>query len=456
LNLLKRTLLLLVLGIGSISFAIAQSEAPTTSQALKIGDNVPDIVFENIINNGKQTSFKLSDFKGKLVILDFMATWCVPCIRALPKLDSLQSTYKDKLKIIPITYENPETMNRMLKINDNLKGVTLPFVTKTELRHYFPYRLIPHEIWIDEEGKIVAITNELEVTEQNIKKHLEEKALALKPKVDVVKFDSKLPLLAGAMGDVKFDRNYLSYSSVITKYIPGISSMQASTSIAGDKSKVICTNVKLQQLYQTAFAYVLGETRNTWSPNLYLLFQSRLLWEAKDSTLYYFKGITKNWKSIPDSVKLFSYELIMPAKDRPMLMKYMVEDLNRYFGRTYGIEGIKEVRKVKCWAFKKFGPDSLIVTKGGKLENYANEHERKVSAKNITINRFLVDWIGFCQYYNPLPIIDETGYRLPVDFEFDANPKDFDEMNRAFERYGLRFELVERDLEMIIIRDIKK
>jgi cytochrome oxidase Cu insertion factor (SCO1/SenC/PrrC family) len=64
--------------------------APPEIQPLSIGDKVPDIQFENILNY-KSKKAKLSDFKGKLVILDMWSTSCTFCIAAFPKMEELQN-----------------------------------------------------------------------------------------------------------------------------------------------------------------------------------------------------------------------------------------------------------------------------------------------------------------------------------------------------------------------------
>jgi thiol-disulfide isomerase/thioredoxin len=56
-----------------------------------IGNTAPDISFQ--WTNASFT--KLSDLKGKVVILDFWATWCGPCIASFPKIRELQARYKD-------------------------------------------------------------------------------------------------------------------------------------------------------------------------------------------------------------------------------------------------------------------------------------------------------------------------------------------------------------------------
>ena len=61
----------------------------------------PDFTLTDM--NGKQVS--LSDFKGKVIVLDFWATWCGPCRMEIPSFIQLQSDYEDEVVVLGVSLD---------------------------------------------------------------------------------------------------------------------------------------------------------------------------------------------------------------------------------------------------------------------------------------------------------------------------------------------------------------
>src|ERR1700733_6016608 len=146
-----KTILYLLLLTGNISISAGQF-SQTKIQELKVGDRCPDFEFKGMINYPKANA-KLSDFKGKFVIIDFWATWCSACIKGMSELNPIQNKFGNDLVIIPVTYESKEAIKKFLSRNDLLRNTKLFIATSnTILNQYFIHREIPHEVIIDRNG----------------------------------------------------------------------------------------------------------------------------------------------------------------------------------------------------------------------------------------------------------------------------------------------------------------
>jgi thiol-disulfide isomerase/thioredoxin len=81
----------------------------TASAALKVGDTLPDLSTFSL--DGKLPD----NLKGKIVIVDFWASWCLPCAESFPALDELQKKYGDKLVVVAVNVdEKASNMDKFL------------------------------------------------------------------------------------------------------------------------------------------------------------------------------------------------------------------------------------------------------------------------------------------------------------------------------------------------------
>jgi peroxiredoxin len=89
---LKPVLFFLV--VGSLAGYLIYKEATREGRpgVINIGQQAPDFSIKD--ENGQPV--KLSDFRGKLVFLNFWATWCEPCIEEMPAMETITNAFKDK------------------------------------------------------------------------------------------------------------------------------------------------------------------------------------------------------------------------------------------------------------------------------------------------------------------------------------------------------------------------
>jgi len=220
---MKITILTIVLATLCLFFtAGAQDIKP-----LKIGDKVPEILWNmplQVINHpaGKQ-SIKLNNYKGKLIILDFWGSYCAPCIRFLPKLDSLGGEFKPQIQVLPVSdIKKADELSAALNRLKILSGFKAPIALFNEkLKKYFPHQLVSHVIWINRDGVVCAITESDYVTKNNIEELIAGKNVQWPQKIDFNSSFYKKPLLSFNHSELQKPRQI--YSSVFTGNMEGIS-----------------------------------------------------------------------------------------------------------------------------------------------------------------------------------------------------------------------------------------
>lgn len=90
--------------------------------------------------------------KGKVVLINFWATWCPPCIAEMPSMKALYADYKGKIDFIFVSNEDAETINAFLNKNNYSFEVYNPL---TKYPDAFNVKGIPRTFLIDTEGNIV-------------------------------------------------------------------------------------------------------------------------------------------------------------------------------------------------------------------------------------------------------------------------------------------------------------
>ncbi|MBN2319775.1 MAG: TlpA family protein disulfide reductase [Acidobacteria bacterium] len=96
--------------------------------AVAAGNAAPQFTLQDMA--GREVS--LDDYRGKVVILDFWATWCGPCRMTMPMLDEIQEEYNGKISVLAINLKEP-------------KGVVREYILQQDLRS---------EVLLDEDGSV--------------------------------------------------------------------------------------------------------------------------------------------------------------------------------------------------------------------------------------------------------------------------------------------------------------
>ena len=105
--------------------------------------------------NSKEKLIKLNDYKGNLVMLNFWATWCVPCKEEMPSLDNLKENQNlSNLEIFPINI-GKDNLKKAKKffVDLNIKNLNIYFDNSVTLAKDLSLRGVPTTVLFNKDGK---------------------------------------------------------------------------------------------------------------------------------------------------------------------------------------------------------------------------------------------------------------------------------------------------------------
>ncbi|EHQ25090.1 TlpA family protein disulfide reductase [Mucilaginibacter paludis] len=432
---MKKITIYIVLAALCLNFnVLAQDKTPNIA-ALKIGDKVPDITINNIINykdnGGKSTTTaKISDFKGKLLILDFWATWCSSCIVNFPKIEDLEKEFGSKLQILAVTNQNRNTINKFFASEAGHKYHITSAVNDTLLAKLFPHRLIPHCVWISQDGHVIAITSAEDVNKVNLTKAISNIESHLTVKKDL---EESRPLFLSE--NYPFDSKLIYYSIFSKGAYSGLGSGTQFRKSNGIVYGRAFTNEVLINIYLAAARGLFEQLKDSYN-------SKRLLLNVADTTKVL---LTKGEYGIFKTDNQYNFDLIVPIAQTDSLYTRMLRDLNRYtdyFGRI-------EKRDVQCLVLKRTSGVDKLKSKGGKNENTLF-FKKPAHLTNFPIN-YLIKRLN-AETSISMPVIDETNYHQMIDIQLSGS-LDLDSLRADLKRYDLDLVKERRSLNMFILSD---
>lgn len=411
---------------------------------LKIGDQVPDILINNIINNDKR-SIRTSDYKDKLLVLDFWDTTCSVCIASMPKLDSLQRVFGDQIKLLSVTWQPEDMITKFFKTNRFLNERTSPVhrasvVDDRALRTYFRYETNPHVIWIYK-GKVVAITGGEYITKQNIQTLLDGKIVSWPLKNDSFNPMNPIMQLSGLSEEVATSPlyGYSVLTGLSNDMNIGMGGLFFKQDTIRNRSRLAFFNQDLAAIYQillyaTKPTVTKEELEQDATKTPYLPHPSRKVLEVKD--LSRFHNDTNEDQALWNRKNRFCYEIEREGRvDQMTLANAAVRDLNNRFR----LNGRYEKRKVKCLVFIRTDKPLTDVVEKGK----GGMSIPVLAMMRLDINQKFP------------PAVNETGLGYEVEFNMKPDDGTIASLRKEIQRHGLDLIEAEREIEVIVISDAK-
>jgi thiol-disulfide isomerase/thioredoxin len=112
--------------------------------------DAPDITLATI--NGKP--MRVADLKGNVVLLDFWASWCIPCRKSFPAVDALYAELKDKGLVVVAVNVDEQQKNAYTFLEKFPHTMTVAFDPKGAVAQAFKLEAMPSSLIVDRSGHI--------------------------------------------------------------------------------------------------------------------------------------------------------------------------------------------------------------------------------------------------------------------------------------------------------------
>lgn len=424
----SRLIILLILSayvlVNSSSRSFAQSRQDSEAgaevsviRALQIGDQVPEEFWNQLhlfSKNGHLVKESLNAHRGKLLVIDFWASWCAPCLSAFPVMDSLSAQY-DGLQFIKATYEEVA-----------VKAASSSIIQDTLLSQYFAHRIIPHYAWISPTGRVLAFTAKDGLNAEHIEKMLIGERASILTKFDL---DFSKPIFLHMPDSVRVLDMYSAFHKGLYKGLPSGFHYRASN---GRTVGMSIMNQPLKGIYRKLARQLLLGLDSNFMHNPFIV-------EVSDPNNAEFDAPVSR-----DNV-LYTYDIELSEDKSSQLHQIVLDDINRH--TPY--QGSIEQREVPVFLLSKLkNTDARNYTKasqsgeshaGGSVrlkDNTAASLIRYLNA-GAKMGRFIVDATGNSE----IPLLAISGKASAQQIEASLND------------HGLELVPSSAELTVFVVRD---
>jgi thiol-disulfide isomerase/thioredoxin len=370
---------------------------------VKTGDSVPDIDFQLL--NAPVKSTALSKLKGKIVLIEFWATWCSPCVDAMQHLSQLQAKYRDKLQIITITDEREARIKRFLI--SKRSNLWFAIDTGKAAAQLFPHTTIPHTVVISTEGKLIATTDPGLITASVMDSLLHQKEVHLADQKGILLEPSEI---------VK--KYFFAADTVKSKFI-----MQAELKGSNSFSKTYPLDNVFKGRRITFVNFPLNE-----------------LYRAANHNFSFRRTVNETGEK---STVLYCLDIIVENKND------LLPTLQKQLAQRFDVHDKIEPREKDVFILK--------VADKEKFEKIPVSRASK-TALTTAGDKFIGDYVTIADLADyleshgikKLPVVDETASKTRLDIQLTFQPEDPESLTKALAEMGLTLEKASRKIDVLV------
>lgn len=365
-------------------------------QTPEIGAAAPNLNLSKMLQANKTAAVDLNGLKGNVVVLEFWASWCLPCVPAIQHFNELSEKFKDKsVRFIAVTDDDELAVARFIK-SQPIRGWIGLDNNRATIKSYqaVPF---PHTVVINRNGRIAAITQPKNVTEAVLNDLLAGKQISL-------------PLKKDALADLEWDKS------------------EAADGI------VPLTQVIIKPSNVGTGGYSINAGHFTADGAVFL----NLIVAAYQTTPF------RVINNLPESDKQYKVSIIVPPGRENILFPLFQQALVA----TFGINARREMRERDVFV--------LGASQGAAVKlQQSRSAEKELSMMRGTIRSKKQQVKELAQQLEMLlrrPVIDKTGLTGEYDWELPYSHVDKNVLLKALsEKLGLELTETKQAIEMLVV-----
>jgi thiol-disulfide isomerase/thioredoxin len=373
-----------------------------------LGKVCPDFSMSVIGANGIEKPLNLSELRGKVVILEFWATYCAPCIPYIKHFEKLQFQFGDAIKVIEISEENRDKVDAFI-LKRGYKNVSFAMDWGRKLNDMFYHHFIPHTVVIDQDGVVLAFTSPDEIDQEVIGKLInrEPVTFTMKHEYQEASYTSSTNTLQNYDQPIIVNKpKNQTYKIEFSNYKEGY----ATEFVKESSSEYKFVNCPLSLIYQI----------------LYDQKTSRVVMDVNDLTKYSFENHNS-----------YCLDLSIPDFIGKTVQDVAIQQLEGLFP----LKSKMEVRNKKVFTLLK-----------SDLQGAMNSVDSTgIIQKGLTIKDLMNYMESNPQLVNNLPVVNETGLPDTTILDLDWFQNYPDSVENKLRTLGLHGEVAMRDISCLVL-----
>lgn len=381
---------------SAVMFLSAAMLNAQPSQPLKIGDVAPNLNLNKLLQANGIRNPNIDGLKGNVVVLEFWATWCLPCVPAIKHFNELSEKFKDKpVRFVAVTDDDELTVARFTKTQPIQGWIGLDNNRATVISYQaIPF---PHTVVIDRNGRIAAVTKPENVTESVLNDLLADKPISL-------------PLKQRVADDLEWDKKDAADGIVPLSQVIIKPSNANTGGVASRPGHITADGAVFQNLIDAAYQTTPFRVIN----------------------------------NLPESNKKYKVSVIVPPGREESLFPLFQQALIT----TFGINVRREMRETDVFVLSKTQGETIKLQPSQSAVQVYSTARGTIRAKKQqikTLAELLENILG-------RPVIDKTGLAGEYDWELPYSHVDKNILlNAVREKLGLELSEKRQSVEMLII-----